>query len=181
MDVGYCQKHFLHLLRCSYGFFLVYMVHHIDWFAKNPCIPGINPTWSWCSVQFLSHVQLFATPWTAAGQASLSITNCRSLLKLMSIESVIPSNPLILCQPFIRLPSIFSRIRVFSSESFFLSSGQNIGVSTSASVLPMNIQYWFPLGLTSWISLQSKGLSRVFSNTTVQKHQFFDEIAQLSL
>ena len=76
------------------------------------------------------------------------------------------------------LPSIFPSIRVFSMSQFFASGGQSIGVSASASVLPMNIQDWFPLGWTGWISFQSKGLSGVFSNTTVQKHQFFG--AQLS-
>ena len=104
-------------------------------------------------------------------RASLSFTISLSLLNLMSIESVIPSNHLILCCPLL-LSSIFPSIRVFSSESV-PSGGQCIGASASASVLPMNIQDWFPLGLTGRISLQSKGLSRVFSNTTVQKHQFF--------
>ena len=134
-----------------------------------------------CSVQFssLSHVQLFAIPWTAAHQASLSITNSRSLLKLMSIELVTPSNHLILCHPLLLLPSVFPSIRVFSNESAFASADQSIEVSASTSVLPMNIQDWFPLGLTGWISLLVKGHSRVFSNTTVQKHQFFS--AQLSL
>ena len=85
---------------------------------KNPCIPGINPTISWfSSVQLLSRVQLFATPWTAACQASLSITNSQRLLKLMSFESVTPSNHLILCRPFLLLPSIFPSIRIFSNES----------------------------------------------------------------
>ena len=131
------------------------------------------------SVQSLSHVQLFETPWTAARQDSLSITNSQSLLKLMSIESVIPSNHLILCHPLLLLPSIFPSIRAFLMSQFFASGGQSIVVSTSASVLPRNIQDWFPLGWTCWISLQSKGLSRVFSNTTVQKHQSLS--AQLSL
>ena len=84
-----------------------------------------------------------------------------------------PSNLLILCRPLLLHPSIFPSIRVFPMSQFFISGDQNIGVSASASVLPMNIQDWFPLGWTGWISLQSKGLSRVFSNTTVQKHQFF--------
>ena len=97
----------------------------------------------------------------------------------MSIESVMPSNHLILYRPLLLLPSIFSSTTVFSKESIFLSGGQSIGVSASASVLPMNIQGWFPLGLTGLIFLQPKGLSRVFSNTTVQKHQFFS--AQPSL
>ena len=93
----------------------------------------------------------------------------------MSTESVMPSNHLILYRPPLLLPLIFPSIRVFSNEA----GGQNIGVSASTSVLPMNIQDWFPLGWTGWISLQSKGLWRVFSNTTIQKHQFFG--AQLSL
>ena len=130
------------------------------------------------SVQSLSCVRLFASPWTSARQASLSITSSQSLLKLMSIESVMPSNHLILCRPLLLLPSIYPSIRVFSNE-FFTSVGQSTGVSATASVLLMNIQYWFPLRWTGWISSQSKGHSRIFSNNTVQKHQFFG--AQLSL
>ena len=118
------------------------------------------------SVQLLSRVWLFVTPWNAARQASLSITNSQNLLKLMSIESVMPSNHLILCLPLLLLPSIFPSIRSFLMSQFFPSGGQSTGVSASASVLPMNIQDWFPLGWTGWISLQSKGLSRIFSNTT---------------
>ena len=120
------------------------------------------------SVQSLSHVQLFATPWTTARQACLSITNSQSLLKLMSIELVMPSNHLILCRPLLLPPSIFPSIVVFSNK-FFASGGQKYWSFSLASVLPVNIQDWFPLGLTGWISLQSKGLSRVFSNATVFK------------
>ena len=131
------------------------------------------------SVQSLSHVQFFATPWTIARQASLSITN-----------SGVHPNPCPLCRwchptisssvvPFSSCPQSFPASGSFQMSQIFASGGQSIGVSTSASVLPMDIQGWFPLGLTGWISLQSKGLSRVFSNTTVQKHQFFS--AQLSL
>jgi len=109
------------------------------------------------SVQSLSLVWLFATPWTAARQASLSITNSQSLLKLMSIESVMPSNHLILCHPLLFPPSVFKASGSFPVSQFFASGGQSIGVSASASVLPMNIQDWFPLGWTGWISLQSKG------------------------
>ena len=123
------------------------------------------------AVQLLSRVWLFVTPWTAACQASLSFTISWSLLKLMSIESMMPSKHLILWCPLLLLPSIFPSIRVFSM-SLFTSSGQSIGASAPASVLPVNNQGWFPLGLTGLI-LQSKGLSRVFSNTTVRKHQFF--------
>ena len=97
-----------------------------------------------------------------------------SLLKLMSIESVMPSNHPVLCHPLLLLPSIFPSIRVFQMSKFFASVGQNIGLSASASsVLPMKIQDLFPLGWTGCVSFQSKGLSRVFSNITVQKHQFF--------
>ena len=102
------------------------------------------------SVQSLSHVRLFVTPWTAARQASLSITNSQSLLKLMSIKSVMPSDHLILCHPLLLLPSIFPSIRVFSNES----GGQSI--AASASVLPANIQDWFPLGLTGCVSCSPK-------------------------
>ena len=123
------------------------------------------------SVQSLSRVWLFATPWIAARQASLSITNSWSLHKLMSIKSVMPSSHLILCHPLLLVPSISPSIKVCSNESTHWG-GQSIGVSASASVLPVNTQDWFPLGWTGWISLQSKGLSGVFSNTTVQKCQF---------
>ena len=131
------------------------------------------------SVQSLSHVQLFETPWTTACQASLSITSSGSLPKLVSIELVMSFNDLILCSHPLLLPSIFPSIRVFSNDQLFASGGQCFGASTSASVLPVNIQDWFHLGLTGLISLQSKRFSRVFSNTTVWKHQFFGP--QLSL
>ena len=123
------------------------------------------------SVQFsLSHVRLFATPWTAAHQASLSITNPWSLLKLMSVESVMASNHLILC-PLLLLPSIFPSIWVFPSESSLHIRWPNYW-SFSFSISLSNIQSWIPLGLTGLI-LQSKGLWRVFSSTTIWKHQFF--------
>ena len=123
------------------------------------------------SVQSLSCVRLFATPWTEARQDSLSITDSWSFLKLISIESVMPSNYLILCSPLLLLSSIFSSIRVFSNELVLhIRWPKYWGFSFSNYFL--NIQDWFPLGWTSWISLLSKGLTRVF-NTTVQKHQFF--------
>ena len=125
------------------------------------------------SVQLLSRVWLFMTPWIALHQASLSITNSWSLLKLMIIELVMPSSQLVLCCPLPHPPSIFSSIRVFSKESVLTSGGQHIRVSASTSVLSMNIQDWFPWGLISWDSLQFKGLTRVFSNITAQRHQFF--------
>ena len=138
------------------------------------------------SVQSLSCVQLFRTPWIAALQASLSITNSRNSLKLMSIESVIPSNHLILCHPLLLLAPIPPSIRVFSNEStlhmrwpkYWTFSLVSSLVSVS-SFLPKKSQGLSPSEWTGWNSLQSKGLSRVFSNTTVQKHQFFG--VQLSL
>ena len=131
------------------------------------------------TVQSLSCVWLFVTPWTTACQASLSITNSQSKPKHMSIESVMPSNHLILCYPLLLLPSIFPASGSFQMSQLVASGGQSIGVSASTSVLPMNTQDWSPLGWTGWISLHSKGISRVFPNTTVQKHQFFS--IQLSL
>ena len=131
------------------------------------------------SVQSLSCVWLFVAPWTAACQASLSITNLQSLVKLMSIELVMPSNHLIICHPLFFLPSNFPASGSFPTSQFAASGSQSIGASASASVLPMNIQDWLPLGWTGWISWLSKGLSRVCSNTTAQKHQFFG--TQLSL
>ena len=123
--------------------------------------------------QLLSRVQLFATPWIAARQASLSITNSRSLLKPMPIKSMMPSSHLILCRPLLLLPPIPPSIRVFSNESALRMRWPKYW-SFSFSISPSNEhQDWSPLGWTGWISLQSKGLSRVFSNTTVQKHQFF--------
>ena len=133
------------------------------------------------SVQSLSRVWLFATPWTAACQASLSITHSQSLLKLISFrvsDAIQPSNHLILCHHPLLLRSIFPSIRVFSNESTLHIKWPKYWSSASVSVLPKNSQDWSPLGWTGWISLQSKGLSSIFSNTTVQKHQFFS--AQLS-
>ena len=121
--------------------------------------------------QLLSCVQLFETPWTAPCQASLSITNSWSLLKVMCTESVMPSNLLVLYHPLLLLPSIFPNIGSFPMSQLFALGGQSIRASTS--VLPMNIQDWFPLGLTDLIILQSRGHSRVFSKTPFQKHQFF--------
>ena len=129
-----------------------------------------------CSVHV--HVQRimsdFANPWTTAHQASLSFTVPQSLLKFKSTELVMPSNHLILCHSLPLLSSVFPSIRVFFSESAFVSGGQRI--EASASVLLMNIQGWFPLGLTDLISLLFKGLWRVFSSTTVRKHQSFGAV-----
>ena len=109
------------------------------------------------SVQSLSHVWLFAIPWTAARQASLSITNFQSLSKLMSIELVMPSSHLILCRPLLLLPSMFPSIRVFLNESVLHIRWPKYW-SFSFSISLSNTQDWFPLGWAGWISLQSKGL-----------------------
>ena len=124
-------------------------------------------------VQLLSRVWLFVTPWIAARQAPLSITKSLSLLNSCPLSQrchpTISSSVI----PFSSCLQSFAASGSFQMSPFFASGGQSIGVSASTSVLPMNIQDWFPSGWTGWISLQSKGLSWVFSNTTVQKHQFF--------
>ena len=127
------------------------------------------------SDQFSSVIQSCATlcdPMKCSRQASLSITNYQSSLKLTSFESVMPSSHLILCRPLLLLPPIPPSIRVFPMSQLFAWSGQSTGLSALASFLPKNTQGSSPSEWTGWISLQSKGLSRVFSNTTVQKHQF---------
>ena len=149
---------------------------------KYVYIKFVSQIHHFCEFQFSSVARLcliFATPWTAACQASLSITNSQSLPKLMSIKSVMPSNHLILYCPLLLPPSIFSSIRVSSNESVLCIRWPSTRISASMSIFPMNTQDWSPLGWTGWISLQFKGLSSIFSNTTVQKHQFFG--AQLSL
>ena len=124
------------------------------------------------SVQLLSRVRLFATPWIAARQASLSITNSRSSPRLASIESVMPSSHLILCRPLLLLPQSLQTSESFPMSQLFAWGGQSTGVSALASFPPKKSQGWSP-EWTGWISLQSKGLSRVFCNNTVQKHKFF--------
>ena len=124
------------------------------------------------SVQLLSCVRLFVIPWITGYQASLFITISQSSLKLMSIESAMPPSHLILCCPLPILPQSLPGSESFPMSQLFAWGGQSIGVSALASLLPKNTQDWYPLEWTGWISLQSKGLSRVFSNTTVQKHPF---------
>ena len=122
-------------------------------------------------VQSLSHAWLFVTPRTTGRQASLSFTISRNLLKLMSVESVMASNHLNLCRPLLLLPLLFPSIRILSNESALhirWPKYWSFSISTSN-----DIQDWLPLGWTGLISLQSKGLSKVFSNTTAQKYQFF--------
>ena len=132
----------------------------------NPGKERIWSRWYLNSVHSLSQVRLFATPWIAACQASLSITNSRRLLKPMSIQSVMPSSHLILCHPLVLLPAIPPSIRVFSNESTQYWS-------FSFSISPSNEHPGLISFRMDWLDLQSKGLSRVFSNSTVQKHQFF--------
>ena len=126
------------------------------------------PGYKYCCFSITKSVRLFTASWTAWCQAPLSFTISQPLFKLMFTELVMLSNHLILCHTFPLLPSIFSSIRAFSNESATES-----GASVSASVLPMNTQGWFPLGLTGLISLQSKGLSRVFPRISIWRHQFF--------
>ena len=149
-----------HSDTCPYYIIFYSTIHHLNQFS---------------SVQSLSCVWLFATQWTAACQASLSITNAQSPLKPMSIESVMPSNHLILCRPLHLLPPIPPSIRVFSNESTLRMRWPKYWSFSFSISLSMNTQDWSPLGWTGWISLQSKGLLRVFSHTTVQKHQFFSD------
>ena len=149
--------------------------------CRNSSGSSIGPnSGNLCSVQSLSYVWLFVTPWIVARQASVSITNSWSSLKFTFPLSqwchpTISSSVI----PFSSHLQSFPASGSFPVSRFFTSGGQSIGVSASASFLPMNIQDWFPLGWTGWISLLSKGVSRVSSNTTVQKHQFFS--AQVSL
>ena len=135
-------------------------MHTVQWhWIHSHCCVTISS-----SVQSLSHVPLFAIPWIAARQASLSITNSRSLPKPMPIESVMPCSNLILCCPLLLLPPIPPSMGSFPVSWLF-----NSGIGPPVSVFPMNIQGWFPLGLTDLIFLLSKGLSRVFSRPVNSK------------
>ena len=167
----------LHLL-CSFFFFS--LSHHSSLKnSKSAIHHDVLSTKSYTafsSVQ-LSRVRIFATPWTTAHQPTLSITNSRSPPKPRSIESVIPSNRLNFCCPFSSHLESFPSSGSFQKSQLFASCGQSIGVSDSTSVLPMNIHDWSLLGWTGWISLQSKGLSRVFPNSTIQKHQFCTQLS----
>ena len=139
------------------------ILRHLFWDSDVRCV---------VAVQLLSCVWLLVTLLMAAHQASLSFTISQRLLKLMSIESVIPTNHLILCHHLLLLPSVFPIFRVSSNSLALYIRWPKYWSSASASVFPMNILGWFLLGLTGLTSLQSKGLSRAFSNTTVHKHQF---------
>ena len=155
------------------------------WLATVRCIVRVgydraaeHARMQFISVQSLSHVRFFATPWTAARQASLSITNSRSLLKLMSTESVMPSNHLIPCRPLLLL-SLFPSIRVFSNESVLRIRWPKYW-SFSFNISPSNEHPGLISLRMDWLDLLAvQGTLRVFSNTTVQKHQYFG--TQLSL
>ena len=150
----------------------------LNWLISTPsCSHPLQSHFFVNLCMLLFRCPILCTPWSATHLASLSFTISQSLLKLTSIESNVPFNHLILCHPLLSGPQSFTASGSFTISWFFASSGQSIGVS--ALVFPMNIQGWFLLRLTALFFLQSKGLSRVFSNTTVQKHQFFG--AQLSL
>ena len=183
------MESFLLPSREYHEYFKIYAETHTWLCNKCQCLaPSSGLKWSWVSnnpgfdelrqsilvaVQSLSRVWLLATPWTTARQVSLSFT-LSWRFKLMSVESpdaIRPSHPL--STPFYSCLQSFPVSESFPMSLPFGSGGQNTGASTSASVPPMNIQDWFPLGWTGWISLQSKGLPRVFSSTTVQKHRFF--------
>ena len=160
----------LHRIHIKILLYIIYMYNRYYILCTYICVHNTHTYIS--SVHSFSRVQLFLTPRTAAHQDSLSITNSQSLLKLMPIKSVMPSNHLILCHSLLLLPSIFPSIRVFSNESILhirWPKSWNFSFSISPSnEHPGLISFRW----TGWISLQSKELSRVFSNTTVQKHQF---------
>ena len=141
--------------------------------ALSQLLKWWGPSGYFSSVQSLSHVQFFAIPWIAARQASLSITSSQSLLKLKSIESVMPSNHLILCHPLLLPPSIFPSIGVFSSESVLHSRWPNYW-SFSFNIKPSNEYSRLSSLRIDWFDLlEVQGFSRVFSSTTSQKHRFF--------
>ena len=161
----------------KYSSLLSWLSWHLRILLSNMCCASFQePTvvQMFSSVQSLSCVRLFATPWIAARQASLSITNSRSSLRLTSIESLMPSSYLILCRPLLLLPPIPPSIRVFSNESTLHMRWPTYW-SFSFSIIPSKEIPGLISFRMDWleISLQSKGLSRVFSNITVQKHQFF--------
>ena len=155
----------------------------ISWSHKFSChqhfVTLVLPVYfkfCYCYLLLLGHWVVSDSLWPhelLAHQDSLFFTISQSLLEFMSIELVIPSNHLNLCHPLPLLPQSFPASGPFPVSQLFTLGGQSIGVSPSTSILPVNIQGWFPLGLTGLISLLSKGLSRVFSSTTIQKHQFF--------
>ena len=158
--------------------FLVLRIESYSCQVRPLVVPWVIDVCAWVlspfsSVQWLSRVQLFATPWTTARQASLSITTPGVYSNSCPLSQWYDPTVSSSVVPFSSCPQSFPASGSFQMSQLFASGGQSIGVSASASVLPMNIQDWSPLGWTGWISLQSKGLSRVFSNTIVQKKKSF--------
>ena len=143
------------------------------WSWDRSCFRGMEKPVQFSSVQSLSHVRLFVTPWIEAHKASLSITDSQTSIKLMPLSWWCHPTISSLVIPFSSHIQSFPASGSFQMSQFFAWGGQSIGVSASTPVLPKNTQDWSPLRWPGWISLQSKGLSRVFSNATVQKHQFF--------
>ena len=140
--------------------------------VKGFVLNKLNNACACCCCLVAEPFPTFCEPMNCSMPGFLVLHHRWSLLKLLSIESVIPHSHLILCHPLL-LPSIFPSIRVFPKELVLRNGGQTIGASALASILPVNIQDWFPLGLTGLISLQLKGLSRVFSSITIGIHQYF--------
>ena len=165
----YCLSifHGLGMRQIKYTYFILFYFFHMFYFKM---FLKYVLQYIFRKIFVVQCVQLFASPCTAARQASLPFTISQSLLKLMSIESVMPSNHL-LCHPSSSCLQFFPASGSFLMSQLFPSGGQSVGASASA--LPINIQDWFPLGLTGLISFLSKGLSRVCSSSTVQRHQFF--------
>ena len=169
----YFHNKWLKLFLCSDQFNSHFLSSYTASPRENsPSFPPSTPAYGFVVVQLLSCVQHFVTPWTAAHQASLSFTVSQSLLRLMSFELVMPSNHLILCCSLLPCLHSFPVSGSFPVSQFLASGGQSFGASASSSVLPVNIQGWFPLGLIGLISLLPRELSEVFSSATVQMHQF---------
>ena len=158
------------MIKCLIFLLKLYIIH----VCYNVIFAAGQETYQFRS--FAHSVWLFTTPCSTSG---LPVHHQLPEFTQIHGELVMPSNHLILCHPLLLLPPVPPSIRVFPMSQFLASGGQSIGVSASASVLPMNIQDWIPLECSGWISLQSKGRPRVFFNTTVQKHQCF--VAQFSL
>ena len=174
---GFSFSKFL-CLRLNFIYYSTNIQHFTTYWMHKQVLAFNYLLWTWLqrsfsSVQLLSRVQLFATPWIAARQASMFIIISWSSPKSMSTELVMPSNHLILCCPLLLLPSIFPSIRVFSNESALCMRLPQYW-SFSFNISPFNENPGLISCRMDWLDLlQSKGLLRVFSNTTIQKHQFF--------